>query len=91
MEATKVYISVVAAFLEDGTIEPKSLTWTNGREYAIKKVLGMRPAAAEKCGGQGDRYTVQMANGDIRYLFFEHNPKRYQAPLGRWFVEKITQ
>lgn len=56
----KVYVAVIASFSEDGNLYPRRLRWEDGREYSIEKVLDVRPAAALKTGGQGDRYTVQI-------------------------------
>ena len=59
----------------------------DGREYSIDKILDVRPAAALKAGGQGDRYAVQI-NGHQSYLFFERSPNISGTNLGKWFVER---
>ena len=64
----KVYVKVGVVFREDGMMLPRSLTWEDGRKYPIDRVLDVRPACAERAGGQGDRYTV-MIGGQHRYLF----------------------
>ena len=83
----KVYVAVIASFSEDGNLFPRRLRWEDGREYAIEKILDVRPAAALKAGGQGDRYTVQI-NGQQSYLFFERSPNISGTNLGKWFVER---
>ena len=83
----KVYIAVIASFSEEGNLYPRKLRWEDGREYLIEKVLDVRPAAALKVGGQGDRYTVQI-NGHPSYLFFERSVNISGTNLGRWFVER---
>jgi len=83
----KVYVAVIASFSEEGNLYPRKLRWENGREYLIEKVLDVRPAAALKAGGQGDRYTVQI-NGHPSYLFFERSTNISGTNLGRWFVER---
>ena len=83
----KVYVSVIASFSEDGNLFPRRLRWEDGREYSIEKILDVRPAAALKAGGQGDRYTV-LINGHQSYLFFERNASMAGNNLGRWFVER---
>lgn len=60
MDDRKVYVDVIAAFANDGRILPLSLTWEDGREFKIDQVVDIRPAAAMKAGGQGDRYTVRV-------------------------------
>ena len=83
----KVYVAVIASFTEEGNLSPRKLRWEDGREYLIDKVLDVRPAAALKAGGQGDRYTV-LINGHPSYLFFERSPNISGTNLGRWFVER---
>ena len=85
--SSKVYVAVIASFSEDGKLDPKQLRWEDGREYSIDKVLDVRPAAALKAGGQGDRYTVQI-KGHQSYLFFERSTNSGGTNLGRWFVER---
>lgn len=83
----KVYVAVIASFSEEGNLYPRKLRWEDGREFLIEKVLDIRPAAALKAGGQGDRYTDQI-NGHPSYLFFERSANISGTNLGRWFVER---
>ncbi len=83
----KVYVKVGVIFREDGMMLPRSLTWEDGRRYAIDRVLAVRPAYAERAGGQGDRYTV-MVGGQQRYIFFEHSADADNTSVGRWFIER---
>ena len=83
----KVYVSVNVFFSETGQMFPRSLVWEDGREYEIDRVKNIRPAPAEKAGGQGDRYTI-IVNGHESYIFFEHNPEYGHRDVGRWFVER---
>ena len=83
----KVYVKVGVVFREDGMMLPRSLTWEDGRKYPIDRVLNVRPACAERAGGQGDRYTV-MIGGQQRYLFFEHSTDMGNLSIGRWFIER---
>lgn len=46
---------------------PVSLVWEDGTEYVIDRVTDIRPAAAAKAGGQGDRYTIRIGTR-ISYL-----------------------
>ena len=85
--SAKVYVRVGVVFREDGMMLPRSLTWEDGRKYPIDRVLNVKPACAERAGGQGDRYTV-MIGGQQRYLFFEHSTDRDDSNLGRWFIER---
>ncbi|HCP15643.1 MAG TPA: hypothetical protein DIT32_07830 [Peptococcaceae bacterium] len=87
MNGPKVYVEVTAAFDSDGRLLPLCLIWEDGRRYAIDRVLEVRPMAAMKAGGQGDRYTVQIA-GQQSYLFFERSASISGNHIGRWFVER---
>ena len=83
----KVYITVKALFLADGSLYPYEITWEDGVRFPIEAIHEIRPAAAQKAGGQGDRYTI-VIQGKETYLFFERNPQPALASLGRWFVER---
>ena len=83
----KVYVAVKADFREDGIMLPRVITWENGDEYEIDRILDIRQAAAMKAGGQGDRYTVRI-KGQQSYLFFERNPNQTGNNIGRWCVER---
>lgn len=83
----KVYVAVKADFAEDGTMFPKVITWEDGTDYEIDRVLDIRQAAAMKAGGQGDRYTVRIG-GKQTYLFFERSTSLTGNNIGRWFVER---
>ena len=85
----KQYVSVRVDFSDDGVMLPRSLLWTDGKEYPIDRVKDLRSAPALKAGGQGDRYTVEICGQD-RFLFFEHNTDPYHDHPGRWFVEVKT-
>jgi hypothetical protein len=87
MNDVKVYVKVTAAFSSDGRLTPLTLTWEDGHEYIIDRILDIRPSAAMKAGGQGDRYTIRTC-GKESFLFFERSPKITDQNLGRWFVER---
>ena len=86
-EAVRVYVSVAVDFDSTGQMIPKSLTWEDGHQYGIDRLIDVRPSVAARAGGHGDRYTVCIGNQE-KYLFFEHNPVNGQRITGRWFVEK---
>ena len=72
-EDCKIYVPVQADFDASGRMVPR--------------VLDLRPAAAQKAGGQGDRYTVRIREQET-FLFFEHDPDGESGMPGRWFVER---
>lgn len=86
-KAAKVYVAVLASFGEDGRLIPRRIRWEDGQLFTIDRVLDVRPSAAQKAGGQGVRYSVQV-NGRQSFLFFEHSPEPFGKSLGRWFVER---
>jgi len=83
----KVYVPVDVRFDETGRMLPCTITWEDGTKYEIDKVTDIRPAPAQKAGGQGDRYTVWIG-GKQSYLFFERAATVTGCNLGRWFVER---
>ena len=82
----RIYAEVEVQFISDGSMRPRALIWHDGRKYEIERILDVRPACAQKAGGEGDRYKVKMRNQE-RELFFEHNPETGSPQMGRWFVE----
>ena len=83
----KVYVQVRVDFDEVGRMLPRVLIWEDGLQYEIDRVSDIKQAAAMKCGGQGDRYTIWV-NGKMRYLYFERNCSLTGNNIGRWFVER---
>ena len=67
----KIYVEVLATFKREGLLLPREIVWEDGRRFPVDKVLDLRPAAAQKAGGQGDRYTI-LVGGRLSFLFFEH-------------------
>jgi hypothetical protein len=51
----KVFVKVLAEHDGLGKVKPLNITWTDGRKYAVERVLDVRPAASLKCGGLGMR------------------------------------
>jgi hypothetical protein len=74
----KVYVRVNADFFPDGRLLPCAITWEDGHEFEIDRVVDVRRAASLKAGGAGIRYTVEI-NGRKTYLFLEED---------KWFVER---
>ena len=73
----KVYVRVISETDEEGSIMPISITWEDGKNYIIDKVIDIRRAYANKVGGTAMRFTVKIA-GKETYIFSEN---------GKWFVE----
>jgi len=66
--SSKVYVGVNARFEPDGKIIPLSVTWEDGSEYEIDRVMNVCRAASLKAGGVGIRYTVRIGSTET-YLF----------------------
>ena len=73
----KVYVNVLAEHHTDGSVWPRVILWTNGRDYTIDRIVKSEPHAATNTGGHGLRYAV-MIQGYLRYIFREED---------KWFVE----
>ena len=74
----KINLKVNVDFELDGTIRPRSITWTDGRVFEIDRVLDMRQAPAMAAGGLGMRYICRI-RGRVVKLFNDE---------GHWFMEK---
>lgn len=84
---TKVYVEVKVTFTPEGQMRPRAIRWEDDKLFKIDRIKEIKQAAAMKCGGQGDRYTVYI-NGQETYLFFERTASLTGDNIGRWFVER---
>ena len=84
----KVYVKVNSDFDATGYMQPRQITWGDGRTYPIEQVRDFRPANTI-ADMPGDCYTV-MVKGQERHLFFERSDPRFPSRFGRWFVEVET-
>ena len=82
----RVYVQVNSDFDATGFMQPRSITWKDGRTFRIDAVKDFRPASSVEKGLRGDCYTV-VSKGEIRHLFFERGSNRFASQFGRWFVE----
>ena len=64
----KVYVKVNSDFDATGYMQPRQITWGDGRTYPIEQVRDFRPANTI-ADMPGDCYTV-MVKGQERHLFF---------------------
>ena len=74
----KTFVKVTAVHNENGQIRPIVLTWSDGRNFDIDRVIDVRQAPSLKGGGLGTRYTCRIQGKEV-YLFCDE---------GKWFVEK---
>ena len=83
----RVYVKVNSDFDSTGYVQPRSITWKDGRVFKIDAVKYFRPSTSIEHGLPGDCYTI-VINGELKHLFFERIDPRFTGRLGRWFVEK---
>ena len=75
--ARKVFVLVLAEFSLQGQLNPRSVTWEDGRHFEIDRILDIRQAVSLKVGGSGIRYTCRI-RGKQAYLFQDGN---------QWYME----
>lgn len=86
MMKNRIYVKVTSDFDNTGYMQPRSITWKDGRTFSIEAVKDFRPASSVDRQLPGDCYTV-VIHGKTRHLFFERMDSRFSASFGRWFVE----
>ena len=83
---TKEYVKVNSDFDNTGYMQPRSITWKDGRVFTIDSVRDFRPASCIDSALPGDCYTV-VIKGKSVHLYFERVSDRFTSRFGRWFVE----
>ena len=84
----RIYVKVNSDFDSTGYMQPRSITWSDGRVFKIDEVRDFRPASSIARGLPGDCYTV-VIKGEMRHLFFERTDPLFASKVGRWFVEAV--
>lgn len=79
----RVYVRVSSDFDPTGYMQPRAITWPDGRVFPIEEVRAFRPGDES---GRLDCYTVVIHRRE-RHLFFERAGERRACRLGRWYVE----
>jgi len=82
----RVYVKVNSDFDATGYMQPKSITWKDGRTFRIDAVKDFRPAALYRPGTEGACYTVTI-RGEEKHLFFEWTNSAFATRVARWYVE----
>lgn len=85
----RIYVKVTSDFDATGYMQPRIITWDDGRVFHIDQVRDFFPASRAINGRREDCYTV-VINGEERHLFFERSDPLFPARFGRWFVECPT-
>ena len=86
----RIYVKVNSDFDATGYMQPRSITWADGRTFQIEAVKDYRPAAWYRQGAEGSCYTV-MIKGQERHLFFEWTNSSFASRVARWYVEAATE
>lgn len=82
----RVYVKVNSDFDATGYIQPRSITWADGRTFKIDAVKDYRPASCYRKGVEGACYTVTI-RGKEKHLFFEWMNSAFASRVVRWYVE----
>ena len=85
----RVYVKVNSDFDSTGYMQPRSITWRDGRVFKIEAVKDFRPAGSLEYGLPGDCYTI-VINGEVKHLFFERSSQHFASRFGRWFGEATS-
>ena len=85
----RVYVKVNSDFDATGYMQPRSITWSDGRTFKIDAVKDYRPAACYRQGAEGSCYTV-MIRGEEKHLFFEWTNSAFATRVARWYVETMV-
>ena len=81
-----VYVKVNSDFDATGYIQPRSITWEDGRTFMIEAVKDYRPACFYRQGTEGACYTVSI-RGEEKHLFIEWTDSAFASRVARWYVE----
>ena len=79
----RVYVKVNSDFDATGYVQPRTITWPDGRVFRIETVRDYCPI------GMGAACYTIIVRGKIKYLFFEKAERRDSGSIGRWYVERI--
>ena len=79
----RIYVQVSSDFDPTGYMQPRSITWPDGRVFRIDDVRSFRPAGENHLL---DCYTI-IVRGKEKRLYFEHTINPLACRLGRWYVE----
>ena len=78
----RVFVRVTSDFDPTGYMQPRAVTWPDGRCFTIEDVRSFRPFGDS---GLLSCYTV-VIHGQERCLFFERSSGPFSCSPGRWYV-----
>ena len=68
MRKERVYVKVTSDFDATGYMQPRAITWADGRVFPIDTVKDFRPAGSHHDSPSCDCYTI-IVKGETKYLF----------------------
>ena len=74
----KTFVAITAEHDIDGTITPLVIHWPDGRNFAVDRLLDVRPASTVG-SGLGKRYVCRICNKEVN--LFRDNLD------GKWYIE----
>ena len=80
----RVYVQVSSDFDATGYMQPRAITWPDGRVFRIEDIRAFRPSGDSHLL---DCYTV-IIRGKEKRLYFERAGGPFACCLGRWFVDR---
>lgn len=83
----KTYVQVNSDFDVTGYMQPRSITWADGRTFLIAEVRDFRPASSVRHAYTADCCFTVIIKGEEKHLFFERTDSSFASRFGRWFVE----
>ena len=91
MKAEKVhkkreYLRVLAEMDGAGFMLPRTIFWTDGRQFQIDGIRDFKPANSTIGLSDIDWYVV-LIHGQERSLYFERLDPLFFGRYGRWYVE----
>ena len=79
----RIYVTVSSDFDPTGYMQPRAITWPDGRVFPIEDVRSFRPAGENRLL---DCYTI-VIRGKEKRLYFERAGNPLACCLGRWYVD----
>ena len=76
-------MTVTSDFDATGYMQPRAISWPDGRVFPIEDVHSFRPSGENHLL---DCYTV-VIRGKEKRLRFERSGEQFACRLGRWYVE----
>lgn len=82
----RVYVRVNSDFDTTGYMQPRSITWLDGRTFPIDVVRSCRPIP----GHPGRSCYTVIVKGEEKHLYFEKTELQSASCCGRWWVEAAS-